>query len=296
MKLKGSILLLLALGQACAVAPSRSHDLCRGWKPVAGHRAELSVNLQGSKRLVYSSGGRLFKEDAGSENRSFRSVHEVVSYGSDGTRVGRLAVSLAEGSRNGQTFRFGFHGKSVHVSCGADGGLTFWTEEGRPFEGEALIAVFQACPMPHPQEKGIAVNSACQPPGPVAVGASWRCSPRQIAVGLLDKDMVPAVDLQQSAVVLTLKSVEVRAGVEWARVEGAGELVITNHGGIRFDPPLSARVTVEIEACIDGTLPDATLSMACLLKPRSRALWVDRELDIEGEFVKRLTLSRRTVK
>ncbi len=107
------------------------------------------------------------------------------------------------------------------------------------------------------------------PRSPVKVGESWTPDLKTIVSAMLDREMAAGVDLEKSRAVFTLKSVERRAGADYGVIEGVLEVPLRQMGPMTLETPILFRITMSLDACIDGTLPDGVLNMAVEMKGKS---------------------------
>ena len=73
----------------------------------------------------------------------------------------------------------------------------------------------------------------------------------------------------KSKALLTLRSVELRNGVEFGKIDGIVELAVSQLGPMKFEEPMIFKVTMNLDVCVDGKVPDGTLMMTAEMKGTS---------------------------
>jgi hypothetical protein len=106
------------------------------------------------------------------------------------------------------------------------------------------------------------------PKSPVAVGEQWIPDIATIAQGL---EIGDGIDLKRSTVKATLKSTEMRDGVEFGHIKIFMELWLTKFGPMQLDDPVLMKFEGDIDACIDGAQPDGTMNLTMDAKGYSAA-------------------------
>ena len=290
-----AIVACMSAGVVSAQDQPKRYDLKLAWKTaVEGHKSELSQDDSKAFTLkLLNSDGKPFTQE-NKELRSFAAV-EVIRKVKDGKAVVSLwSFTKATQHREDQEMPFAFQGRTVVVTRVAEGNRLFAYDDGQPVASDdaAILAGLWDSESKPGEMSGEEIFA---PKKPVAVGEQWMPDVTTISEGLKLGD---GIDLKRSSAKATLKSAEVRDGVEFGTVELYVELWLTKFGPMQLDNAVPMKVEAEIDACIDGALPDGIMTTSMKAKGDSPASMegsatkAQVSFDIEAKTVER----QKTVK
>ncbi|HWW14718.1 MAG TPA: hypothetical protein VN310_08670 [Candidatus Dormibacteraeota bacterium] len=290
-----AIACLSALGMSAQDQPKK-YDLKLTWKnAVEGHKSELSQDdSQAMMMKVLNGDGKILTQQEDNRSRSFAAV-EVISKIEDGKpAVSRWTFSKATQHREDQDVPFAFQGRTVVVTKDPASKKHFAFDDGKPVSTEDATVL--AGLWDSETEPGkLSGEEIFAPKSPVAVGEQWMPDIATIAQGL---EIGDGIDLKRSTVKATLKSTEMRDGVEFGHIKIFMELWLTKFGPMRLDDPVLMKFEGDIDACIDGAQPDGTMNITMDAKGHSAAK-VDSppgEVQISIDFDSKLQQRQKTIK
>lgn len=179
-------LLIPAIPSAAADAPAATHVVRVDRTEVAGARYKARVRAFDSTTTVISLEGKELKRDRESKNISLEGVLTVVEVDSSGEPV-RVDLKVSTGTtlEDGKSRSLGLDGKTLEVRRFPE--LSIVVAGGKELDEATrglLDLVFDASQDPEFREKH---RGLMDPPGPVAVGATWNPDPGPLADSLGDE-------------------------------------------------------------------------------------------------------------
>lgn len=274
----------------------KKYDLKLTWKnAVVGHKSELSQDDSKAMMMkVLNSDGKILMQQEDNGSHSFAAV-EVISKIEDGKpAVSRWTFSRATQHREDQDVPFAFQGRTVVVTKDPASKNHFAFDDGKPVSTEdatVLAGLWDGETKPGE----LSGEEIFAPKSPVAVGEQWMPDIAVIAQGLKLGD---GIDLKRSTVKATLKSTEMRDGVEFGHIKLFMELWLTKFGPMQLDNPVLMKAEGDIDACIDGAQPDGTMNLTMDAKGYSTAS-VDsppREVQISLDLEAKVQERQKTIK
>jgi hypothetical protein len=290
-----TIACLFAVAMSAQDQPKK-YDLKLTWKDaVEGHKSELSQDDSQAMMLkVLNSDGKVLTQQEDNRSRSFAAV-EVISKIRDGKpAVSRWTFSKATQHREDQDVPFAFQGRTVVVTKDPAGKNHFAFDDGKPVPTEdATVLAGLWDGETEPGE--LSGEEIFAPKSPVAVGEQWMPDIATIAQGLKLGD---GIDLKRSTVKATLKSTEMRNGVEFGHIKLFMELWLTKFGPMQLDNPILMKGEGDIDACIDGAQPDGTMNTTIEAKGDSPASVKSppREVQISFDLEAKVHQRQKTIK
>ena len=290
------ILGLLPAGVIAAQDPDKAYELKLSWKPVAGHRSEVTETQTQSQKVTVRVGGQVANQNAESETRSFVAVEEIVRVDGDKILEGLWNFKKAVRAEEGKEVPYGFQDRKVRVTRQKEGPPLFACEDGTKPEPEDEEALKDVIGNDYENEKGPSAAEVFAPNKPVKAGESWSPSVKEIAGKFMGEEMAVAIDVEKSKGSFTLKSVEVRDGVEYGKIEGTLDLVFKQFGPLKLDKPIPARISVRMDVCIDGKLPAGEMRMDMTMKGASPITTPDgAQLELEMDMTLESRMSKKPV-
>jgi hypothetical protein len=259
-------LLVAAIALSLTGVQEKTYDLRLEWKPVTGHRSELD-ETSAMKMSVTVTG--LGEVAARSERSAYTALESIISADAEGNGDRTWAFAQATQEKDGQKSQLGFHGRIVRVTRTKGRPRTFTLADGGDLLAEDLAALKKAFMGAEDEPGKPSGAEVFAPKSPIKVGESWSPELKTIVSGMLDREMAAGVDLEKSRSVFTLKAVERRAGADYGNIEGLMELALRQVGPLALETPILFKVTMNVDACIDGTLPDGVLTMAVEMRGKS---------------------------
>jgi len=252
---------MLALALAL-LAQDKAYDLKLDSPRVPGRRLQV-LEVQHTRLSMRVNG----QPAAASEEKiHVEALEEVVSADGPGAFELRWTFSKAESLAEGKALPLGFQGKTVRVKKAKDGEPSYSYADGGALAEADLAALKKV----FDEESDDAASKALAPGKPVKAGESWSPDIRALA-DMLDKDMAQAVDVSKSSARFTLKSVEKRGAAEFGKIEGSVELALGALGPLKLETPLLMKMTIELDVCVDGSLPDGVAKFKAVMKGASSA-------------------------
>jgi hypothetical protein len=290
------MLRLLALSlilPAAGLAQDKAYDLkLNKWKPVAGHKTQLGETLDMKMKMSVKQGEQVLQQAEQPKAHAFAGVEEVLKAGEDGSAELRWTFSKAEHLEEGKMVKYAFHSKPVRVTVKADKSREFKYDDGKAVDEEDLAGLKEAFDGSEQNSGKPKAEDVFAPKKPVKVGESWSPAVKDVAV-MLGPELADSVDPVKSKTSFTLKSVESRGGAEFGKIEGGFELVLTQMGPMKLDTPMTMKMTVTMDVCIDGKLPDGVMKMTGQMKGLSSVtaeggVKIDLDLDMKvtGDLTK----------
>jgi hypothetical protein len=261
--------LVAALSLTLAGVQDKTYDLKLDWKPVKGYRTALQETGDTRMTVQVAGQGVVFSE---AEQTALAAVETVVSVDDAGGSERTWAFSSASKDKSGQKQPLGFAGRTVRVSQVKGKPRTFALEgSGVLSEGDldALKKAFMGSSDDAKASGKPSGSDLFAPPRPVKVGESWSPDLKALAGSFLDDSMADAFHPDKSKAVLTLRSVERRDGVEFGKIDGVVELAVSQLGPMKLEEPMIFKVTMSLDVCVDGKVPDGTLAMTAEMKGTS---------------------------
>src|ERR1700732_1255631 len=271
---------MLAVVAKAQDQPKR-YDLKLTWKAaVEGHKSELSKDESKvmMMKVLNSDGKALTQEDK--ELRTFAAV-EVISKVKDGkAAVSRWSFTTATQHRGDEEIPFAFQGRTVVITRDPASKPLFAFDDGEPVatdDATVLAELWDSDSKPGE----LSGEEIFAPKKPVAVGEQWMPDVAVITQGLKLGD---GIDLKRSSAKATLKSAETRDGVEFGNIELSVDLWLTKIGPMQLDNPVLMKLEADIDACIDGALPDGTMRATMKAKGDSPASMEDSPTRVRVSF------------
>lgn len=226
------------------------------------------------------------------EKKLFSGMEEVVSANAEGAYELLWTFQKAQRLEGGEMKPFGFEGKTVRVKrAGKDAEKVFAYADGSPVADADLKGLKDSF---DGSGKGD-MSKALAPPKPVKVGESW--TPDVMAVAAtFEKGMAEAVDPAKSKGLFTLKSVQVRDGVEFGQIEGTMEFHLGAMGPLKLKTPIVMKITAELDARLDGVAPAGVMKVKGEMKGLSEAQIQDQTIAIDLDMVMTGTKSKSLLK
>ncbi|MHC4605803.1 MAG: hypothetical protein ACYTAF_02575, partial [Planctomycetota bacterium] len=168
---------------------------------------------------------------------------------------------------SGKPASCGFSGKTVLATRGGDGSWSFRYDGGDAIEGEDVTSIRQMLDRGSGQKLGgMSTIRMFVPKTPVGIGESWKPDMKAVIAELMKEGSQVRFDEEASGGALTLTSVEKRGAVEFARVEGTVELAVVALSGMGFEKPIPMKLTVDLNLCSGGALPDGRMDLKVEMK------------------------------
>jgi len=271
-------LIALALAAVIVGVQDKTYDFKLESKSVQGHKCEqaerefVKMIMKVNDQPVAKS--EKFKEFAASE--------EILSVDSDQGTKRRWTFSKAKRKTEGSIVPYIFQGKSVVLTDAKGKHPVFVLEGGGELTKEDLEDLRSYAGLKKEGRPSGAELFA--PDKPVKVGTTWTKDLKKIVEAMLGNEMAKQVDPAASRVSFTLKSVENRGGAEYGKISGFTELSFIAFGPLKLDRPIAMKFTVDIDACIDGTLPDGEMKMRGEMYGKSPAATEKGQVEIELDF------------
>lgn len=284
--------LILALVLGLAAPQDKTYDLSLNWKPVAGHKSELAETS--SMKMVMKITGQPEPVNM-AEETAMAATQEVVTADDKGGSERLWKFSKAMQSKEGPMAPLSFQGKTVALKHTKGQPREFSLDKGE-LSAEDVATLRKAFMIDDEKPGEPSGSEVFAPKKPVKVGESWSPDIKAIVKGMFDAEMAEAVDLTKSKVTFTLKSVEARSGIEFAKIEGSLELGLGMMGPMKLDTPLQLKMTFEADHCIDGKVPDGAMSLKADLKGKSSAAGPAGKIDIDLDMSMKGQTSTKTVK
>ena len=280
-------LIALALSAAMFGAQDKTYDLTLEAKPVQGRKCE--VVEKELMKMVMMANGRV----AGSQEnvRDFAASEEVLAVDSNLKTKRRWTFSKATHKSEGKTVPYTFQGKNILVTEAKGKATAFDLEGGGDLTTEDVEGLKSFGDLN--EDKKVSGKDLFAPDKPVKDGETWTKDVKKVIQAMFDKNMAKSVDAAKSKISFTLKSVEIRGGAEHGKITGVMELLFTSFGPLKLDQPIPMKLSIDVDACIDGRRPDADLRMKGGMKGRSPVTTEQGEMEIEIDFTMEGT---RTVK
>jgi hypothetical protein len=268
----------LALSAVAFASQEKTYDLKLETKPVQGQRSEQAET--DSMKMVMKVNGRtaVAQENA----KEFAASEEILSVDSDLGTKRRWTFSKAARTSEGKTVPYAFQGKIVIVTQAKGKELAFALDGGAELSKEDVAGLKSFAGKKEEGKPGGAELFA--PDRPVKTGETWTKDLKKLVEAILDKEMAKAVDLANSKLSFTLKSVESRGGVEYGKITGVMEFSFTAFGPLKLEQPIPMTFTVDLDCCIDGKLPDGQLKMKGEMKGKSAADTEQGKIELEIEM------------
>ena len=278
-----TLLLCLALP---AAAQEKTYDLKLEAPLRAGQKTKLmetsvmSMTLHTNGQLAASS----------EERKQFEAIESVLQSDGKGNAELRQAFLKAQRLEDGKMTSYGFHGRTLLVKRVKGQADRFTYADGSSLAKVDLDALKGALFSNSGDEKG---EAALQPPKPVKVGESW--SPDIHAVAKLFSDDEMDVVVAGSKARFLLRSVEMRGGLEFGKIDGSIELAVKSMGPLALDTAIPITITINMDVCVDGTSEDGTLKMTMRMKGSSTTRVETTKLKIDIDMAAEGNMSRTTM-
>lgn len=268
---------LLFCALLAVAAQEKTYDVKLEAKPVKGHKSDQyeKATLKMSMKVNGQAAGDQVEETV------FSAAEEILDVDSDGQAKRRWVFTRATHLHDGKPEAYGFQGKTV-IRTAAKGKPTAYAyEDGGALGEHDLEGIKDAFDSKGTGKGGSELFS---PPKPVKAGESWSGDIKKIAAAMFDDEMAGGVDLTQSKLSFTLKSVESRGGVDFGKVAGVMELAFTSMGAMKFEQPMVMKFTVDIDGCIDGKLPDGIQRLKGEMKGKTAATAQGNKIEVQFDM------------
>jgi hypothetical protein len=289
--MKLSLTLIVSL--LAAVAQEKTYDLKLDAKPIKGQKAELADSSV--MKMTMKMTGLPEPMNMGEES-SYAATQEVLSAEADGSSVKTWTFSKASKTKEGQAAPLSFQGKTVTVKHTKGKPREFSLEGGAAIAAEDLSALRKAFMGGDDKPGEPSGADMFAPKKPVKVGESWNPDIKLIAKSMFDSDMAEALDLEKSSCKLTLKSVESRAGADFGKIEGLLVVTLGQFGPMKLDTPMALKLQLDLDACIDGKVPDGQLKLKAEMKGKTSSAGPNGKVDIEIDMSMTGQMSARSLK
>jgi len=285
-----SMLIALALAAATVGVQEKTYDLKFDTKPVQGRKSDQSEK-EFMKMIMKVNGQAAAREE---QYKDFAASEEVLSVDPEQGTKRRWTFSKAKRKSEGSIVPYTFQGKSV-VLTHAKGKEPLFVLEG---EGELTKEDVDGLKSYAGLKKSGGPSGAelFAPDKPVKAGETWTKDLKKIVDAMLGPEMAKSIDLAASKFSFALKSVENRGGAEFGKISGSMELSFTAFGPLKLDQPIPMKFTVEIDACIDGKLPDGEMKMRGEMFGKSPTTTEKGQIEIEMDLTMEGTKSIKSSK
>jgi hypothetical protein len=276
-----SILLAIALLAPSSHAPDapKTYELDAPEKPVVGREVRITSSVEMTMTLTFRGGDQPSKAVVREKKESFVGTSEVKAIIDGNVVLARILFTKASHQEDGRPSSYGFEGKAVSMTRTQDGSYEFTYDDGTKLEGPDLIAMQAACAIG--TKDGVSAADVFFPGKRVRVGESWTPAKDKLAA----ISPLEGFDGDKSKATMTLESVDVRDGSEFAVVVGSFDLVFPRLGGVEMAQPAIFHMAIHLDACVDGTRADGRAAMegsATGVTPPKAA--DGRSLTVEGSF------------
>ncbi len=285
--------LILAAG-AAAQDSQKAYELKLACKPTVGHKSEVTETQSQTQNITAKVGDQVVNRIAENKNSSFAAVEEIAKVDGDKIAEAMWTFSKAVRVEEGKEVPYGFQGKKVRVTRSKEGPPAFAYEDGTKPEAEDEQALKEAVGSDYQSKPGPTGEEVFAPKKPVKVGESWAPSVKEIAELFMGQEATVAIDVEKSKASFTLKSAEAREGAHIGKIEGILDMVFTQFGPLKLDKPLPARISVQLDAFIDGKRPDGEMRMKMELKgastvtdPNGTRIDLDMDMLIQSKMTKK---------
>jgi hypothetical protein len=92
-----------------------------------------------------------------------------------------------------------------------------------------------------------------------------------------------------------LEAVERRGSADFGKVEGVIEFALGQMGPMKLETPMIFKMTMNVDGCIDGTLPDAVMGMTAEMKGMSVVTGPTGKIEVTFEMSASAKTTVRTV-
>lgn len=284
MKLRMLLLLgiaLLARGARAEDAP-KTYDLSTREKPVVGRKVRIASDLVMTMTLTFRGGDEPSKSILKEKKQSYVGTSEVVTVRDGKEALAKILFAKAVFVEDGKPVPYGFEGKPVSMRLADDDSHEFVYDDGTKLEGADLEAMRGA--LGYGKKGEPSGEEIFLPDRPVSVGESWVPAMEK----LLAASPMAGFDRGSSKATMTLTSVRVRDGSEFAKIDGAFDLVFPKLGPTELVKPALFHMAIQVDTCIDGTSPEGRAvvegSVSGVSPPKGeggRFLTVDGSLHVE---------------
>lgn len=288
------IVLVSLLGLALSAAAfaedaDKAWDLSLESKPKVGEKVEVTKKNRMKTVMKMTQGEKVLKEDAKTEAGSYEFTAETTAVDGDEETAAKWTFRKASREEGGKDVAWGFEGKTIEGKAREGGDWEFTCTDGTALTAAELKAVKDATGKKGAKsEDEPDMGEVLRPGKPVKVGETWSPDIDAIAKSFGGENL--SVDAEDSKAVCTLKSVVMRDGVPYGRIAVELDLSVPGFPPVEFDEPLHFVIAMELEACIDGTLPDGLMKGTMTLKGTRGAkmrrgeqvVTFDMELGMEG--------------
>jgi hypothetical protein len=282
-----TFLLLLCLAMPAA-ATEKSYDLSLESLPRAGQKSRLLETDQLKMTMVAND----IQAPPAEERKLFEATERVISADEQGNAELERTYGKAQRLVGGVMTPWGFQGKTVKVTLAKDQPASYAYIDGTEIAAEDLKALQGSFNGAGGKSEE---TNPLMPPGRMRVGETW--NPDIMAVArMFDDEMAKSVDPSKSRASFSLKAVEKRNGIEFAKIEGVIELAMHNMGVLTFDVPLMMRMRVDLDACIDGKVQEGSMKMMMRMRATSGASVEGQRMNIDLDMTANSELSRTPMK
>jgi hypothetical protein len=243
------------------------------WKPVEGHRSDLTHQDTQNQNMVIRSGDKVLHDQKNSRGLRFEATQNILKVAHD--RMAKVTWTFRKATRQveGKDVAFGFEGKTITVTADEHGNRSFTTEDGKELDGEDLEGIRQAFMESNkaPEKDKPTPEELLMPKKPVKVGESWKPDVEAFAKSFLNDADVKGVDLAASKANVTLVSAESKDGSTFGKIEGTVELHMLQFGPLKLDKAIPLILAFTFDGCIDGKRPDGAMKLTMTMKGKGTA-------------------------
>ena len=242
---------------------SKKYDLTVRWKPAAGQKFELIETSAGTTDITTRSGEEVLKKIRNDTSYAFVATERLLKVTSGRITERSWTFTKAIGTEGGEARPYGFPGKTVIVIDFGWPKMGMKLEDGGkvdPEDAEQIRTAFGG-PITSLDQDGM---DLLMPTEPVKVGQSWTMAADKLVEAMpgasgavqTGEPVGNAYDFKKAKAIVTLKSVEVRNGVQFGKVRAVVDVPMTRLLQLAYETPIPTRYTIDIDTCIDGKSPD----------------------------------------
>ncbi len=250
---------LLAPASSLGQDPDRRHDLRARWECVAGHKAAFRFEEQLSFKITVKGGGRVFNREETDLAWKFHGTSEVLKAKDGYWTETRWIYTVATHREEGRDVSYSWENKPLIFTRKSRGRMTVRFESGEELAAEdtKVLQRAESTTDEEAQALELLAEALFVPRKPVRVGDSW--NPDWLGVSIALSELgAGSVDIGKCAGTMSLRSVDTRGGALYGRTEGRLDLRMNKVGPVALDHPITWRLYVDFDDCIDGKLPDGS--------------------------------------